>query len=77
MIAYFLSFKDTHNIVDKTYYTYGSELTWEEKNSLVFFVNDVLTFKSIYGADQNSTRYVPLVHTLTNINIYRKCMVRF
>lgn len=72
--SYFLSSRDTRKIIDKTYYSYGSELTWEEKSSLVSFVNVVLTFKNIFGAGQNYSEHVPLVHELSGGNIRANIM---
>lgn len=38
------------------------------------FVNAVQSFKDTYGAGRNTTRYVPLVHKLSDTDIHRKCM---
>lgn len=62
--AYSISLRDTQKVVDNTYYTPGSELTWEEKKSLVTFVNDAMSFKIIHEARQIFEEYVPLVHEL-------------
>jgi hypothetical protein len=77
LTTYFLSSKDAWKIIDKTYYSYDSELTCEEMNSLVSFVNVVLTFENIFGAGQNYSGYVPLVHELNGGNIRANIMVRF
>ncbi|XBI10805.1 hypothetical protein VPH35_137989 [Triticum aestivum] len=75
--SYFLSPRKARNTLDETYYTVGSELTWEEKNYLISFVNVVQSFKGTYGAGRNTTRYMPPVHKLSDTNISTKCMIRF
>lgn len=72
--SYFLSSKHERKIVDATYYSYGLELTWKEKNALVSFVNDVQTFKINYEVSQNYSGYVPLVHELSDGNIRANSM---
>ena len=37
MTAYFESSKNVKKMVDKTHYTYGSELTYKEKNHLIAY----------------------------------------
>ena len=75
--AYFLSPRNIRNLVDDTYYTAPTTLTWKEKRYLMSFVADIETFKSTNGAGPNDGPYLPLVHTLNKNNISRKCMVRF
>ena len=77
MTAYFLSPGDRHEVVDKTYYSYGSELNWEEINSLVSFIKDVETLKNNYENGKPYSGYVPLVHMLNHGNICEDSMVRF
>lgn len=66
-LSYFFSPRNTRKAVHKTYYSYGLELTWEEKNSLVSFINDVETSKTKYEISQNYSGYVPLVHELSEV----------
>ena len=60
------------NLVDETYYTAHSTLTWQEKRYLVSFVADIESLKSTYGAGPNDAPYLPLVHTLDKNNFSKK-----
>ncbi|KAI4996854.1 hypothetical protein ZWY2020_052196, partial [Hordeum vulgare] len=73
LTTYFLSPRNIQNIVDDTYYTAYSILTWQEKGYLVFFVANIESLKGIYGAGPNDARYLALVHTLNKGNICIAC----
>ena len=77
MTSYFHSSRNVRKVVDKTYYSYDSELTCEEKNHLVSFINDAETFKNSYEIPSNYAQYVPLVHVLNYGNIHGNSMVIF
>jgi hypothetical protein len=74
LTAYFLPPRKTWKIVDETYYTAGTTLTWQEKRYLVSFVDDIESLKGTYGAGRNDARYLPLVHTLNHTNIRGKIL---
>ena len=71
---------ETQNIIDMTHYTYGSHLTWEEKDDLINFVIGVLVGREIFlynlGTDPNYTLYRILVHRLRADDIRRNILVR-
>jgi len=77
LTAYFLSSEVAQKAIDDAYYSHGTELTWEGKNYLISFINDVLKWKIMYGALQNWSPYVPLVHYVTAADIRANLMVRF
>ena len=77
LTAYFHSSRNVRKVVDKTYYTYGSELTCEEINHLVSWIKDVETFKTSHNISPSYDQYMPLVHMLNYRNIHRDIMVRF
>ena len=56
-------------------YSYGSELTCEEKGSLVMLINDVEIFKTNYQISQINSGYMPLVHELHDGNFISENMV--
>ena len=64
-------------MVDKTHYTDGPELTYQEKNHLITFCTDLENYNTYYDTPQNYGQYVPLVHVLNYGNIYGGGMVRF
>ena len=67
-------------MVDRTYYTDGSELTYQEKNHLISFINDLENYNIYYGVELTPAhygQYVPLVHVLNYGNINGDSMVRF
>ncbi|XBI96799.1 hypothetical protein VPH35_033025 [Triticum aestivum] len=66
------STRTTRKIVDNTYYTDGSMLTWEVKNYLVSFVDGIEWLTNTYNAEQKDAPYVPLVHALNKTNIQNK-----
>ena len=77
MTAYFDCSNNVRNMVDKTYYTYGSELTCEDINQFVSWINDVETFKTIRHIPPSYDQYVPLVHVLNHGNFSGDTLVRF
>jgi len=64
-------------MVDRTYYTDGSELTYQEKNHLIAFCTDLENYNIYYETPQHYRQYVPLVHVLNYGNIHGDVMVRF
>ena len=64
-------------MVDRTYYTEGSELTYQEKNHLVAFCTDLENYNIYYKTPPHYGQYVPLVHVLNYGNINGDIMVRF
>ena len=77
MIAYFHASKSVRKMVDKTNYTDGSELTYQEKNHLVAYCTDIENYNAFYRTPPNYGEYVPLVHVLNYPNIHGDVMVRF
>ena len=77
MTACFHSSRNVQNVVDKTYYSYGAELTCEEINHFVSWINDVENFKTSHFIPPNYDQYMPLVHVLNYGNIHQDIMVRF
>ena len=57
------------------YYSYGSELTCEEKGYCVSIIDDVENFKTNHFISPNFSGYVPLVHELHDGNFIAKNMV--
>ena len=51
-------------MVDRTYYTEGSELTYQEKNLLIAFCTDLENYNIYNRTPQHYGQYVPLVHVL-------------
>ena len=64
-------------MVDRTYYTEGSELTYQEKNHLVAFYTDLENYNDYYRTPPNYGEYVPLVHVLNYGNFSGDTLVRF
>ena len=64
-------------MVDKTHYTDGSELTYQEKNHLVGFCTDLEKYNIYNQTPQHYGQYVPLVHVLNHDNFYGDTLVRF
>ena len=65
-------------MVDKTYYTDGSELTtYKEKNHLVGFCTDIENYNIYNQTPQHYGQYVPLVHVLNYGNYHGDTLVRF
>ena len=75
---YFDCSKNLRNMVDRTYYTDGSELTYKEKTHLVGFCTDIENY-NIYNQTPHhyGPPYVPLVHVLNYGNYYGDTLVRF
>ena len=65
-------------MVDRTYYTDGSELTYMEKTHLVGFCTDIENYNIYNQTPQHyGPQYVPLVHVLNYGNYYGDTLVRF
>ena len=64
-------------MVDGTYYTDGSELTYQEKNHLISFITDPENYNTYYQTPPHYGQYVALVHVLNYGNIRGDVMVRF
>ncbi len=64
-------------MVDRTYYTDGSELTYQEKDHLISFITDLENYNIYYQTPPHYGQYVPLVHVLNYGNIHGDKMVRF
>ena len=64
-------------MVDKTHYTDGSELTYQEKNHLVAFCTDLENYNIYNKTPPHYGQYVPLVHVLNYGNTHGDAMVRF
>ena len=64
-------------MVDRTYYTDGAGLTYEEKDHLISFIIDVENYYINHETLAHYGQYVPLVHVLNYGNIYGDDMVRF
>ena len=64
-------------MVDRTYYTDGSELTYREKNHLIAFCIDLENYNTYYQTLPHYGEYVPLVHVLNHANIHGDGMVRY
>ena len=63
-------------MVDRTYYTEGSELTYQEKNHLVAFCTDLENYNIYNQTPQHYGQYVPLVHVLNYGNYHGDTLVR-
>lgn len=77
MTAYFEVSKNVQNMVDKTHYTDGSELTYKEKNHLAGFCRDLENYNIYNRTPQPYGQYVPLVDVLNYGNYYGDTLVRF
>ena len=77
MTAYFHSSRNVPKMVDRTYYTDGAELTYEEKDHLISFIIDVENYNINYETPKHCGQYVHLVHVLNYSNIHGDGMVRF
>ena len=64
-------------MVDRTNYTDGSELTYQEKNHLVAYCTEIENYNAFYRTPPNYGEYVPLVHVLKYGNTNGDAMVRF
>ena len=64
-------------MVDRTYYTDGAKLTYEEKDHLILFIIDDENYNMNYETPAHYGQYVPLVNVLNYGNIHGDGMVRF
>ena len=64
-------------MVDRTYYTDGAELTYQEKNHLISFINDLDNYNIYYQTPAHYGQHVPLVHVLNHGNFSGDTLVRF
>ena len=64
-------------MVDRAYYTDGSELTYQEKNYLFAFCTDLENYNIYNKTPPYYGQYVTLVHVLNYGNIHGDAMVRF
>ncbi|XBI51050.1 hypothetical protein VPH35_033629 [Triticum aestivum] len=69
-LSYFHSSKNVWKMVDKTHYTNGSELTYQEKNHLIAFCTDLENYNIYNQTPQHYGQYVPLVHMLNYGNYH-------
>ncbi|XBI44357.1 hypothetical protein VPH35_108998 [Triticum aestivum] len=69
-LSYFHASKSVRKMVDRTNYTDGSELTYQEKNHLVSYCTDIENYNAFYRTPPNYGEYVPLVHVLNNDNFH-------
>ena len=77
LTSYFHSSNNVQKMVDRTYYTDGSELTYKEKTHLVGFCTDIENYNIYNQTPQHYGQYVPLVHVLNYGNYYGDTLVRF
>ena len=64
-------------MVDRTYYTDGSELTYQEKNHLNAFCTDLENYNIYSKTPPHYGQYMPPVHVLNYGNIHGDAIVRF
>ena len=57
-------------MVDGTYYTDGSELTYQKKNYLISFFTDLENYNIYYQTPPHYGQYMPLVNVLNYGNTY-------
>ncbi|XBI50981.1 hypothetical protein VPH35_033575 [Triticum aestivum] len=69
-LSYFHSSKNVRNMVDRTNYTDGFELTYQEKSHLVAYCTDLENYNAFYRTPPNYGQYVPLVHLLNHDNFH-------
>lgn len=77
LTTYFNCSNNVWNMVNRTYYTDGSELTYQEKNHLVAFCTGLENYNIYNKTPPHYGQYVPLVHVLNYGNIHGDVMVRF
>ena len=63
-------------MVDRTYYTDGSELTCQEKKHLIAFCTDLENYNIYNRTPPHYGQYVPLVHVLNYGNYHGDTLVR-
>ncbi|XBI08872.1 hypothetical protein VPH35_136544 [Triticum aestivum] len=75
-LSYFDCSNNVRNMVDRTYYTDGSELTYKEKTHLVGFCTDIENY-NIYNQTPHhyGPPYVPLVHVVNYGNYYGDTLI--
>ena len=64
-------------MVERTYYTDGSELIYQEKNHLMAFITDLENYNMYYQTPPHYGQYVPLVHVLNHGNFHGETLVIF
>ena len=64
-------------MVDKTHYTDGSGLAYQEKNHPIAFCNDIENYNIYCKTPPHYGQYVPLVHVLNYGNYHGDTLVRF
>ncbi|XBI39494.1 hypothetical protein VPH35_124253 [Triticum aestivum] len=69
-LSYFDCSNNVRNMVDKTHYTDGSELTYQEKIHLVGFCTDIENYNIYNQTPQHYGQYVPPVHMLNYDNYH-------
>ncbi|KAM3310540.1 hypothetical protein ACQJBY_031305 [Aegilops geniculata] len=74
-LSYFEVSKNVQNMVDKTHYTDGAELTYKEKTHLVGFCRDLENYNIYNRTPQHYGQYVPLVHVLNYGNYYGDTLI--
>ncbi|XBH84852.1 hypothetical protein VPH35_072922 [Triticum aestivum] len=68
--SYFHSSKSVQKMVDRTNYTDGSQLTYQEKTHLVAYCTEIENYNAFYRTPPNYGEYMPLVHVLNNDNFH-------
>ena len=64
-------------MVDRTNYTDGSQLTYQEKTHLVAYCTEIENYNAFYRTPANYGEYVPLVHVVNHDNFHGDILVRF
>ena len=64
-------------MVDRTNYTEGSKLTYQEKSHLVAYCTDLENYNAFYRTRPNYGQCVPPVHVLNHDNFHGDMLVRF
>ena len=77
LTTYFDCSNNVQNMVDRTYYTDDSELTYKEKTHLVRFCTDLENYNIYNRTPQHYGQYVPLVHMLNHDNFQGDILVGF
>lgn len=73
-LSYFNCSNNVWNMVNRTYYIDGSELTYQEKNHLVAFCTGLENYNIYNKTPLHYGQYVPLVHVLNYGNIHGDVM---
>ena len=77
LIGYFDYSNNVRMMLDRTYYTPGSECTYKDKEQIIFFYSFLVDYIQYRNIDPQYSQYVPLVHVLNYVNINGDTMVRF